>query len=147
MAYAISLGIGLHNLGEGLAIGAAYAADTLGGLTALLVIGFFLHNSTEGVGMTAPIASERTGWRAPLLLGFFAGFPTILGAMIGSLWNAPALETLFFAAAAGALLYVIIELVRLAFTPERTRGAYAGMVLGILVMYVTGWALGVFRAA
>lgn len=134
VAYAIALGIGLHNLGEGLAIGAAYAAGL--SLTTLLVIGFFLHNSTEGLGMMAPIASTRTGWREPLLLGFFAGFPTIVGSMIGSVAYSDALSALFFATAAGALLYVIVEMLRLLQAFDRSR-VYAGIVLGILLMYVT----------
>src|SRR5207245_3704226 len=79
----IALAIWLHNLGEGLAIGAAYAAGVLG-LTNLLVIGFALHNSTEGLGISGPIASTNTGARDTLILGFLAGSPTILGSMIGS---------------------------------------------------------------
>ncbi len=135
-AYTMSLGIGLHNFGEGLAIGASYAAGALG-LTTLLVVGFFLHNSTEGLGLTAPIATKQTGFRDPLLLGFFAGFPTILGSMIGAVGYSTAVGALFFAAAAGALLYVIVELLKLV-APHRTRGLFAGAVLGVLVMYFTG---------
>lgn len=136
-AYSIALGIGLHNLGEGLAIGASYAAGTLA-LTALLVIGFFLHNSTEGLGMSAPIANFPTGLREPLLLGFFAGAPTILGSLIGFLTYSNALGTVFFAAAAGALLYVVVELVRIFYSPERIVGAFVGIVAGFLLMFSTG---------
>lgn len=136
-AQMIALGIGLHNLGEGLAIGAAYAAGVFG-LTNLLVIGFALHNSTEGMGISAPMASTRTGAREPLLLGFLAGSPTILGSMIGSLTDSAALGTLFFSAAAGALLYVIVELVKVTSTSETTKSVFAGIVIGIVLMFATG---------
>jgi ZIP family zinc transporter len=135
-AQMIALGIGLHNLGEGLAIGAAYAAGVFG-LTNLLVIGFALHNSTEGMGISGPIASMKTGVREPLLLGFLAGSPTILGSMIGSLAYSAALGTLFFAAAAGALLYVIVELLRVTSASESTKTVFAGILLGIVLMFAT----------
>ncbi len=133
----IALGIGLHNLGEGLAIGASYAAGVFG-LTTLLVVGFALHNSTEGLGISAPMASVITGVKEPILLGFLAGFPTILGSMIGSLAYSAALGTLFFAAASGALIYVVVELVKLSYSTDRRGAAYAGTVFGILLMYLTG---------
>ncbi|HEX9340124.1 MAG TPA: ZIP family metal transporter [Thermoplasmata archaeon] len=136
-AFTIALGIGLHNLGEGLAIGASYAAGTIG-LTTLLVIGFFIHNSTEGLGVSAPIAAEPTGRGEFLLLGFVAGFPTIIGSMIGSLSDSGALGTLFFAAAAGALLYVIVELVKASYAPDRMRSGFVSILAGILFMYFTG---------
>ncbi len=136
-AYMIAMGIGLHNLGEGLAIGASYAAGALG-LTAILVIGFALHNSTEGLGIAAPISALRTGLKDPMLLGFLAGFPTILGSLIGSVAYSAPLGALFFAAAAGALLFVIMELVKLTYTSERMVNALAGIMLGILVMFFTG---------
>lgn len=136
-AYSISFGVGLHNFGEGLAIGTAYAAGALS-LTTLLVLGFFLHNSMEGLGITAPIASIRTRWREPVMLGFLAGFPTVLGSMVGSVAASDALSALFFAAAAGALLFVIVELLRLTAAPKPTVSVYAGIALGVLVMYATG---------
>jgi zinc transporter ZupT len=137
MAQMIALGIGLHNLGEGLAIGAAYAAGVFG-LTNLLVIGFALHNSTEGLGISGPIASTPSGVRQPLLLGFVAGSPTILGSMIGSLAYSAALGTLFFSAAAGALLYVIVELLKVSSITGRTTSVFGGIVFGILIMFATG---------
>jgi ZIP family zinc transporter len=136
-AQMIALGIGLHNLGEGLAIGAAYAAGVFG-LTNLLVIGFALHNSTEGMGISGPMASTKTGAREPLLLGFLAGSPTILGSVIGSLAYSTALGTLFFAGAAGALLYVIVELVKATSAPEFAKSVFVGITVGILLMFGTG---------
>ena len=136
-AQMIALGIGLHNLGEGLAIGAAYAAGVFG-LTNLLVIGFALHNSTEGMGISGPIASAPIGARETILLGFIAGSPTILGSVIGSLAYSVALGTLFFSAAAGALLYVIIELVRVTSASKSTKTVSAGILAGIILMFATG---------
>src|SRR5438094_5069648 len=72
----------MHNLGEGLAIGAAYSAGELA-LTSVLVVGFALHNATEGFGMVAPVASLPLRIKQPLVMGFLAGFPTILGSMLG----------------------------------------------------------------
>ena len=140
-AQMIALGIGLHNLGEGLAIGAAYAAGVFG-LTNLLVIGFALHNSTEGLGISGPIASTKTGLREPLLLGFLAGSPTILGSVIGSIAYSTALGTLFFSAAAGALLYVIVELVKVTSAPETSKIAFVGILIGIVLMFATGLLVG-----
>jgi zinc transporter, ZIP family len=138
-AQMIALGIGLHNLGEGLAIGAAYAAGpALFGLTNLLVIGFALHNSTEGMGISGPIASAPIGARETILLGFIAGSPTILGSVIGSLAYSVALGTLFFSAAAGALLYVIVELVRVTSASKSTKTVSAGILAGIILMFATG---------
>ncbi len=83
-AYIISFAIGLHNLGEGLALGAAYAAGQLG-LTTILVVGFALHNGTEGVAISGPVSDISINAREPILLGLLAGFPTIIGSVIGSL--------------------------------------------------------------
>jgi len=135
-AYMIALGIGLHNLGEGLAVGAAYSAGAFA-LTSVLVIGFALHNGTEGFGIGAPVSSLPLGLRAPLLMGFLAGFPTILGSMIGYVAYSQSIGALFFSVAAGALLYVIIELFRLANVASRIERIFLGIVLGIVLMYLT----------
>ncbi|TLZ72323.1 MAG: hypothetical protein E6K06_04845 [Methanobacteriota archaeon] len=84
------------------------------------------------------MAASKTGVRQPLLLGFVAGSPTILGSMIGSQAYSPALGTLFFAVAAGALLYVIIELVRVTSAPESSKTTFVGIVVGVLLMFATG---------
>jgi ZIP family zinc transporter len=90
------------------------------------------------MGISGPIASIKTGARQPLLLGFLAGSPTILGSMIGSLAHSTALETLFFAGAAGALLYVIVELVKVTSTSETSKSVFAGILIGIVLMFATG---------
>ena len=130
-AYMISVGIGLHNLGEGLALGAAYAAGQLG-LTTVLVIGFALHNGTEGMAISGPISDIPFRAKYPLLMGFLAGFPTILGSVIGSTMYSELAGVLFFSMAAGALLYVIVELLKWGHSPK---SIFTGIVIGILVMY------------
>jgi ZIP family zinc transporter len=139
-AYMISTGIGLHNLGEGLAIGAALSTGNLV-LTSVLVVGFALHNGTEGFGIAAPIASITTRLKEPILLGLIAGFPTVVGSVIGSLAQSSMLSTLFFSVAAGAILYVVIELSRVALVQAKAGRIAAGLLIGIVLMYITGLLL------
>src|SRR5687768_15230716 len=141
VAALIALAIGLHNLGEGLAIGAAYATGEIP-LGTFLVLGFLLHNTTEGLGIVAPLAKEKIRIRALVLLGLLAGVPTILGAWIGGFTYSPLWVTLFFAIGAGAILQVIYELWKL--FARRTEGGLAaplnaaGVMVGLVIMYVTG---------
>lgn len=141
VAFLVALGIGLHNLGEGLAIGAAYALGeaTLG---AFLVIGFMLHNSTEGLAIVAPIAQDRPKIGTLAGLGLLAGAPTILGAWIGGLAYSPVWATLFLSVGLGAIVQVVVALYRLVATPaERwvwTPLTASGLVTGMLLMYGTG---------
>jgi ZIP family zinc transporter len=137
----IALGIGLHNLGEGLAIGTSYATGEIA-LGTFLVIGFLLHNTTEGLGIITPLAHERPRLGSLILLGALAGVPTILGAWIGGFSYSPAWTTLFLAIGAGAIAQVVYELWRLF---ARRSGAglntplnAAGLLLGMLIMYATG---------
>jgi zinc transporter ZupT len=138
-AYMIAVGIGLHNFGEGLALGAAYAAGQLA-LTTILVIGFALHNGTEGMGISGPISDVPIRVRQPLLLGFLAGFPTILGSVVGSFAYSQLVGSLFFSAAAGALLYVVMELMKLLRSPS---GSFVGISVGFVAMYLTDLLLSV----
>jgi len=136
----IALAIGLHNLGEGLAIGAAYSTGALA-LGAFLVLGFLIHNTTEGLGIVAPLARERPAAHRLVLLGLLAGGPTILGAWIGGFVYSPLWTTLFFAIGAGAVAQVVLLLWRHflvrgngALTPMNA----AGLLLGLFLMYATG---------
>jgi zinc transporter ZupT len=136
----IALAIGLHNLGEGLAIGAAYASGAIA-LGTFLVLGFLIHNTTEGLGIVAPLARETPSARALILLGLLAGAPTILGAWIGGFTYSPLWTTLFLAIGAGAIAQVIWVLRRQFSTGSGGLMAplnAAGMLLGLLVMYGTG---------
>ena len=110
LATFIALGIGLHNLGEGLAIGAAFAAGAAG-LGTFLVLGFTLHNITEGIGIAAPILKQRPPLRTFAALTLLAGGPAVVGLWIGSLAYAPQWSALALAVGAGAILQVIVELV------------------------------------
>jgi zinc transporter ZupT len=142
LATYIALGIGLHNFGEGLAIGAAFTAG-VAGLGTFLVLGFTLHNVTEGIGIVAPLADERPPIATFIGLALLAGAPAILGIWLGSLTYAPHWAALALAIGAGAILQVILEiggyLKRRAgptdawFSPS----TMAGLTLGVLVMYVT----------
>jgi len=138
VAFLIALGIGLHNLGEGLAIGAAYSLGKIA-LGTFLVLGFTIHNTTEGLGIVAPIARDRPAVRTLLSLGALAGVPTIVGSWIGGLNYSPVLATLFLAVGAGAIFQVVYELVKL-MVGERPALNYqvAGFAAGLLVMYLTG---------
>ena len=137
----IAFGIGLHNLGEGLAIGTSYATGEIA-LGTFLVIGFLLHNTTEGLGIVTPLADERPRLRTLLLLGALAGVPTVIGAWIGGFTYSPIWTTLFFAIGAGAIVLVVYELWRL--FARRSPGGLlaplnaAGVLLGMLIMYATG---------
>jgi zinc transporter ZupT len=133
-AYVISVAIGLHNLGEGLAIGAAYASGQLG-LTTVLVIGFIIHNGTEGMAISGPISETRIKTKELLLMGFLAGAPTILGSVFGSILYSNLVSAFFFSTAAGALLYVIMAIVK--GTTLSPKSAFTGVVIGILLMYFT----------
>jgi zinc transporter ZupT len=141
LSYLIALGIGLHNLGEGLAIGSAYAVGELA-LGAFLVIGFTIHNVTEGFGIITPIARTGATLRHLLLLGLAAGAPTIVGTWLGGLAYSDLWATLFLAIGAGAVFQVVYELIRL---PSPDGGnrivspvGVAGILAGMLIMYLTG---------
>lgn len=140
-AYTIAGAIGLHNLGEGLAIGASYGAGQFA-LTTLLVFGFAVHNGTEGLGIVGPITSTPIQLRDPFILGFLAGSPTILGSVIGSAVPIGPLGALFFATAAGALLYVILEMLRMIHSMKTDETVFIGIVVGVLLMYLTGLLVG-----
>jgi len=142
VAWLIALGIGLHNLGEGLAIGAAYVLGEAS-LGAFLVIGFMLHNSTEGLAIVAPIARDRPRLTVLAALGALAGVPTIAGAWIGGSVSSPVLATLFLSVGAGAIAQVIVALMRVIARDRPGESAWTpltagGLVAGMLVMYGTG---------
>jgi ZIP family zinc transporter len=149
LAYMIALGIGLHNLGEGLAIGAAFVLGEAA-LGAFLVIGFMLHNLTEGFGIVAPLLrSARPAWIHLVLMGLLAGAPTILGTWAGGFSYSPVWATLFLAVGTGAILQVVYEVGKLLMQDLRSTAreqraagtpavAAAGVIAGLLVMYGTG---------
>jgi ZIP family zinc transporter len=131
----IAVGIGLHNLSEGLAIGAAYAAGLP--LAIVLVVGFAIHNSTEGFGILGPgmMAGSRYSIRRILVLGLIGGGPTFLGTVVGSVFTSTLLSVLFYGLAAGAILYVVLQMSRPMLVPA-TKSI-------VLIFVVVGFALGV----
>lgn len=146
LAALIAAGIGLHNLGEGLAIGSSIALGELA-LGTFLIVGFMVHNITEGLGIAAPIAG---GGRVSLgrlsVLALVAGAPAIVGAWIGGFITSDLLGVLFFALAGGAALQVVVEVGR--YVARRAPGGLrsghvvGGYLAGIVVMYATGLLVG-----
>jgi zinc transporter, ZIP family len=149
LAFLVALGIGLHNLGEGLAIGSAYAIGSLA-LGAALIVGFALHNTTEGLAIVAPVADTRA--RAPVrlarlaLLGLLAGAPVILGAWIGASAFDTNLAAFLFGLGAGAIARVIVQIAP-AIRDRQGRLlhplAVGGLVAGLALMYATGLLISV----
>jgi zinc transporter, ZIP family len=146
LALMIAVGIGLHNLGEGLAIGSAYAIGALA-LGAFLVIGFAIHNTTEGLAIVAPLAAHRRPSLARLaLLGLIAGAPAILGAFIGASVTNPEISTFLLGIGVGAIVQVIVQIWP-SIKDEHGRGLYpasvAGIVAGVVFLYVTSLLISV----
>jgi ZIP family zinc transporter len=145
LALLVAIGIGLHNLGEGLAIGSAYAAGALA-LGAFLVVGFALHNTTEGLAIVAPMAKERPGLGRLVALGLIAGAPAVLGAWIGAAAFNSSLVAFLLGAGAGAIAQVVIAIwpsVR----DDSQRGldaiAALGVLAGVAALYLTGLLISV----
>lgn len=143
LATYIAIGIGLHNLGEGLAIGAAFAAGAAG-LGAFLVMGFTLHNITEGVGIAAPLLKIRPTLTQFALLALIAGGPAVIGMWAGSLAYAPHWSALALAIGAGAILQVVVEvgafLARSSADPLKhlmMPPVLTGVATGLVIMYGT----------
>jgi zinc transporter, ZIP family len=139
LALLIAIGIGLHNLGEGLAIGSAYAVGALA-LGAFLVVGFALHNTTEGLAIVAPVARARPTLARLVVLGLIAGAPAVLGAWIGASAFNSSVAAFLFGAGAGAIAQVIVQLAptlreRDTALPPRS---VAGLLAGMALMFVTG---------
>lgn len=142
LAYTIAFGIGLHNLGEGLAIGGAYALGEAS-LGTLLVLGFTLHNLTEGVAIVAPVVRADFRWSHLVWLGALAGGPTVAGTLLGAFAYTPLWAVLFLAIGAGAILQVVIEITRHQWKQGGANAlvgglSFAGFALGLAIMYITG---------
>ncbi len=140
-ALAVALGIGVHNLGEGLALGGAFAAGNAA-LGALLVVGFMIHNVTEGVAIVAPVSRSAPDLPRLAALGLLAGVPAIPGAWIGGFAYSALWAVFFLAVGAGAIFQVFVEILG-----QMARGRQgglltarnaAGFLLGLSIMYGTG---------
>lgn len=141
VAFMIAIGIGLHNLGEGLAIGAAYSIGAAA-LGAFLVIGFIIQNITEGLGIIAPIVKDKPQWVNLVILGLIGGAPAILGAWIGGLVYSPILALLFLSIGAGAVFQVAYQIAKMVMKDNAKRPQpftlFAGVLAGMLALYITG---------
>lgn len=145
ISYRIALGIGLHNLGEGLAIGAAFALGEAA-LGVFLILGFTLHNITEGVGIAAPIVRKNPGLQHFAYLLLISGGPAILGTWLGGFAFNPVLATVFLAIGIGAILQVVWEVGKLVARDSEKLGLsifnwvnLSGLFVGILIMYLTAF--------
>jgi len=145
LAVLVAVGIGLHNFGEGLAIGSAYAIGELA-LGTFLVVGFALHNTTEGLAIVAPLAHRAPPalWRLALL-GLVAGAPAILGAVVGASAYNPEVAVFLIGVGVGAIVQVIVQLVP-AMRDQTGRALYpasvAGILTGVAILYATGLLVG-----
>jgi len=141
IALMIAIGIGFHNLGEGLAIGAAYSVGEIA-LGTFLVVGFIIQNITEGLGIIAPVLRDRPSIGRLGLMGLIGGGPAIIGAWIGGYTPSPFLAVLFLAIGAGAIFEVIYEIAKL-IQKDTTREAmpmtvFSGVLTGMMLLWVTG---------
>ncbi|PTA66792.1 ZIP family metal transporter [Deinococcus arcticus] len=145
LSYRIATGIGLHNLGEGLAIGAAFALGEAA-LGTFLILGFTLHNITEGVGIVAPVVRQKPKLIQFALLALIAGGPAILGTWLGGFAFNPVLATIFLAVGVGAIVQVVWEVGRLVARNTAALGAplvswstLGGFTVGVALMYFTAF--------
>jgi zinc transporter, ZIP family len=156
IAFMIAIGIGLHNLGEGLAIGAAVLLGEVA-LSTFLIVGFTLHNTTEGLAIVAPMAkSNKVMVRRLVMMGMIAGAPAIAGAWIGGFLYSPIAAIIFLSVGAGAIFQVVFSIMSWMITDsnnnnniddsknkEGRKNAWlntsliAGFIVGMIIMYVT----------
>ncbi len=133
----IAIGIGVHNLSEGLAIGQSFAQGQIN-LALILIIGFGLHNATEGFGIVAPLVGDKKRPSITYLikLGLIGGGPTFIGTLLGSFWVSSFLYVFFLALAAGALIYVILLINNTSsknnYVPLIMTGIFIGLFAGFL---------------
>lgn len=145
MSLLMATGIGLHNFGEGLAIGSSFGLGEAA-LGTFLIIGFTLHNITEGIGIAAPLLKTKPKIRDFLLLGIIAGGPAILGTWFGGFIFSPIMGALFLGIGAGAILQVIYVITKMLIEDHRTHKEpsvswlnLSGFAIGLLIMYFTAF--------
>jgi len=135
----IAIGIGLHNLGEGLAVGAAIALGEVA-LSTFLIIGFAMHNTTEGLAIAAPLTNSKAKIAKMVGLGLIAGVPAIFGCWIGGFSFSPLFTLIFLAIGAGAIFQVVISIFQ--YMKEKSdllsnTSLFTGISAGLIVMYLT----------
>ncbi len=141
IALMISIGIGLHNFGEGLAIGAAVGLGSIA-FSTFLIVGFAIHNTTEGIAIAAPLSKEKTKIGMLACLGMIAGAPAIFGAWVGGIASSPFSSAIFLSIGAGAIFQILLVLVKWLREQDNSNLSSASVVLGLcigmVIMYVTG---------
>jgi ZIP family zinc transporter len=146
VALMISIGIGLHNFGEGLAIGASVVLGQIT-LSTFLIVGFMLHNTTEGFAIVSPLAKAKVSrlLGKMILMGLIAGVPIIFGAWIGGFIYSPVAAIIFLSIGAGAIFQVVFLIYQGMAETEGEKGKMmsnpsiiAGFAAGMLIMYITG---------
>jgi zinc transporter ZupT len=145
IALLMAVGIGLHNFGEGLAIGTSFSLGEAA-LGTFLIIGFTLHNITEGIGIAAPLLKMKPRIRDFVLLGLIAGAPAILGTWFGGFIYSPILGALFLGIGAGAILQVIYVITKMLINDHKKHLEptvswlnLSGFTIGLLIMYLTAF--------
>ncbi len=138
MSLMIASGIGLHNFGEGLAIGTASHLGAIG-LSTVLVIGFALHNATEGFGIVSPLvgATNRPSWAYLGLVALIGGGPTTVGTLVGWWWSSPTLGIVFLSLAGGSIIFVISQLLYVAGRSKHQTTVFVGITIGLLAGFLT----------
>ena len=140
IALMISIGIGLHNFGEGLAIGAAVGMGSIA-FSTFLIVGFALHNTTEGLAIAAPMSRGKLMLGKLAAMGMIAGSPAIFGAWIGGFVYSPFASVIFLAIGAGAIFQVIVVIMKwIQEESDKNLSSFAvvsGFAAGMLVMYLT----------
>src|SRR5918994_7114674 len=146
MALMISIGIGLHNFGEGLAIGASVVLGEIA-LSTFLIVGFMIHNTTEGFAIVSPLAKTKVRRMVGklIIMGLIAGVPTIIGTWIGGFIYSPVAAIIFLSIGAGAIFQVVFLIYQGMARAEAEKGRImsdasiiAGFAAGMIIMYVTG---------
>ena len=136
----ISIGIGLHNLGEGLAIGAAVGLGEIA-LSTFLIVGFTIHNTTDGLAIAAPMARNKPMFGKLAIMGLIAGTPAIFGAWIGGFTYSPFAAIVFLSIGAGAIFQVVVSILSwIRQDGEKTFSTMSvvlGFSIGMLIMYLT----------
>lgn len=135
----IAIGIGLHNLGEGLAIGAAIGLGQVA-LSTFLIVGFALHNTTEGIAIASPLAKTKAPISKIIILGLIAGAPAILGTWIGGFFYSPYTAIVFLSIGAGAIFQVALVILKWIYQSEQKlvqASIVSGIGVGMFIMYLT----------
>ena len=141
VALGTAVGLGLHNLSEGLAIGQSAAIGATA-FALILVVGFALHNATEGFGIAAPLTTgDRPSWSFLATLGLVGGGPTFVGGVIGYTFVSPLMSIVFLGLAAGALVYVFNEMMAVSRKFAEPIAANVALLLGLLVAFATDFLL------